>query len=89
MGLKYYADMNDAPVTDLLRQANIKTKNHLMDFSGSSWQDFPDTGRSTGAYIIFYQGGTIDHDTHVPGPVAQVLLGLLPYLVSGKVHLHS
>ena len=32
MGLKYYADLNDAPVTDLLRQANIKTKNHLMDF---------------------------------------------------------
>ena len=32
LGLKYYADLNDAPVTDLLRQANIKTKNHLMDF---------------------------------------------------------
>ena len=25
-GLKYYADLNDAPVTDLLRQANIKTR---------------------------------------------------------------
>ena len=47
--LKYYADLNYAPVTDLLRQANIKTKNHLMDFSDSSWQDCPDTGRSTGA----------------------------------------
>ena len=34
--MKYYADHNDAPVTDLLMQANIKTKNHLMDFSGSS-----------------------------------------------------
>ena len=34
--LKYYADLNDAPVTDLLRQASIKTKNHLMDFSDSS-----------------------------------------------------
>ena len=32
LGLKYYADLNDAPVTDLLRQANIKTKNHLMAF---------------------------------------------------------
>ena len=32
LGLKYYADLNDAPVTDLLRQDNIKTKNHLMDF---------------------------------------------------------
>ena len=71
LGLKYYADLNDSPVTDLLRQANINTKNHLMAFSDSSWKDFPDTGRITGAYIIFYQGGTIDHGTHVPGPVSQ------------------
>ena len=71
MGLKYYVDMNDAPVTDLLRQASIKTENHLMGFAYSSWQYFPDTGRSTVAYIIFYQGGPIDHGTYVPGPVAQ------------------
>ena len=44
LGLKYYSDLNDAPVTDLLRQANIKTKNNLMDFYDSSWQDCPDTG---------------------------------------------
>ena len=31
----------------------------------------PDTGRSTGAYIIYYQSGPIDHSTHVPGPVSQ------------------
>ena len=37
--LKYYAYLNDALVTDLLRKASIKTKNHLMDFSDSSWQD--------------------------------------------------
>ena len=55
----------------ILRQANIKTKNHLIDFSDSSWQDCPDTGRSTGEYIILYQGGPIDHGTHVPGPVTQ------------------
>ena len=71
LGLKYYAALNDAPVTDLLRQANIKTKNNLMAFSDSSWQDCPDTGRSTGAYIIFYQGVPIDHGTHVTVPVAQ------------------
>ena len=63
--------MNDAPLSDLLIQANIKTKNQLMVFSGSSWKYFPDTVRSTGAYIIFYQGGTFDHGTHVPGPVTQ------------------
>ena len=42
-----------------------------MAFSDSSWQDCTETGISTGAYIIFYQGGPIDHGTHVPGPVAQ------------------
>ena len=62
--------MNDAPGTDILRQSNIKTKNHLMDFSDSSLQYCPDTERSTGAYIIFYQGGPIDHGTHVRVPVA-------------------
>ena len=36
LGLKYDADMNDAPVTYLLRQASIKTENHLMDFYDSS-----------------------------------------------------
>ena len=71
MGLKYYADLNDAPVTDLLKQANIKTNNHLVAFSDLSWQDFPDTRKSTGAYIILYQGVPIDHGKHVPGPVAQ------------------
>ena len=42
-----------------------------MAFSDSGWKSFPDTGRSTGAYIIFYQVGPIYHGTHVPGPVAQ------------------
>ena len=42
-----------------------------MDFYYSSWKYFPDTDRSTGEYIIFYQGGTIYHGTHVPGPVSQ------------------
>ena len=42
-----------------------------MDFFDSSWQYCPDTGRITGTYIIFYRGGSIDHVTRVPVPVAQ------------------
>ena len=38
-----------------------------MEFSDSSWQDFPYTGISTGAYMIFYQGVKIDHGAYVPG----------------------
>ena len=63
--------MNDAPVYDLLRQAIIKTDNHLIAFSDYICQYCTDTVISTGVYIIFYQGGIIDHDTHVPGPVAK------------------
>ena len=71
MSLKYYADINDTPVTDMLRQASIKTDNHLMAFPDYIWQYCPYTGRITEAYIIFYQGEPIDHGTYVPGPVAQ------------------
>ena len=63
--------MNDAPVSYLLRQDSIKTNNQLMDLYDSSWQDFPDTGRSTRGYTTFYQGGAIDNHKHVPRPVAQ------------------
>ena len=47
LGLKYYSDTNDAPVSGILRQAIINTENQLMASSDSSWKDFPDTGIST------------------------------------------
>ena len=62
--------MNDALVSDLLRQASIMTENQLMDFYDSIRQGCPDSGIITGAYITFYQGGPIDHGTHVPRTVA-------------------
>ena len=68
---KYNADQNDAHVSDLLRQSNNKTENHLLAFSDFSWQFFSETGINTGAYIIFYQDGPIDHGTNVPGLVVQ------------------
>ena len=64
MVLKYYADIKDI-------QADIKTEKKLTALSDSSWQDYLDTVRSTGAYMIFYQVRPIDHDTHVTIPVAQ------------------
>ena len=42
-----------------------------MAFSDSIWKDCSDNGRIKVAYIIFYQGGKIEHGTHVPVPVAQ------------------
>ena len=71
MVLKYYSDIKYAPLSDLLRQASIKNENQLMDLSDSSWKDCSDIGRSTGAYIIFYQGGTINHGKFFTGTVDQ------------------
>ena len=66
--LKYYAKIEDKHLSDLLINPSIKTDNQLVMLSDSRLQDFTDTGRSIGAYIVFDQGGHIDHCTHVPGP---------------------
>ena len=71
MGLKCYADMKDASLYELLIQDIIETENQLMVFSDYRCQYCPDTGRSIGAYITFYQGGPIYHATHVPATVSQ------------------
>ena len=41
-----------------------------MVFYDSICQYCPDTGIVTREYMVFYQGGPIDHCTHLPGPVA-------------------
>ena len=70
LGLKYYTNINDAPVSGLLRQASIKTENHMMDFSDFICQDCTDTGRSTGSFIIFIKVGQLNM-AHVSGPYYQ------------------
>ena len=62
--------MKDEALSDLLRQANIKTDNKLMVLSDYSWKGCPYTVSSTGAYIIFYRGGPIDNGKKFPGPVS-------------------
>ena len=69
--LKYYANIEDANISDLFIKASIKTDNQFMVLSDSIWQDCTDTGRSKEAYIVFYQGLTIDNFTHLLGAVYQ------------------
>ena len=54
-----------------MRYARINTENQLIVLSDSRWHYFPDTGRITRGYILFYKGGPIDHCTHVMGLVSQ------------------
>ena len=70
LGLNYYADIKDAPVSDMLIHTSYKTEKKLTDLYDCSWQDCPETGRSTGAYIVFYQGGKVDYGTQFPVSVS-------------------
>jgi hypothetical protein len=70
LGLKYYSDLARAPLQRILTESRVEATRNLVTFSDSSWQDCPDTGRSTACYTVTYMGGVIDHSTHVPGIVA-------------------
>ena len=69
--LRYYTKIDDATISDLLAQASTNNENQLTVFSDSNEQDCTDNGRSTGAYILFYQVVPIDNFTHVPVTVSQ------------------
>jgi hypothetical protein len=70
-GTTYYANVVDAPVSKLIYNQNIDpTTSAFYAFADSSWQDCPDTGRSTGGYYIFFQGGIVDAAMTFPVPVS-------------------
>ena len=71
LGLGYYANIEYAPLSDLLIQAIINIENLLMVFHDYICQNCLYTGRSTGEYIVFYQVVRIDHWTHVTSKVDQ------------------
>ena len=69
-GLKFFSDLKKSHVYKLLNSNNIKTtEDSVIIFSDSSWNDCIDTGRSTGVYISFNQGGPADYGSHIPVPV--------------------
>jgi len=69
-GTKFYSDFARSPIHEMLRKNNITFEGALFLMTDSSWQDCVDTGRSTGGYLIFYQGGVIDASSNMPDPIA-------------------
>jgi hypothetical protein len=67
--LKYYHDVTQSPVYQIARSQNIPQA-EILAFSDASWQDCPDTGRSTAGELVFCQGGIIHAKSHVPVPIA-------------------
>jgi len=70
LGLRFFSDINMSPVTRFLSSNRISLDNPLITFSDSSWNDYIDTGRSTGCFMIIYMGGVVEHSINVPDPVA-------------------
>ena len=66
IGIKYYVDWKSSPIYDTLKQNDISMGHWLLGLYHSSWEDFPDTGWSTGAYILFRQGRVVDYSSFVP-----------------------
>jgi hypothetical protein len=67
--IKFYADIKESPIYEICKKNNIEMT-PILGFSDASWQDCPDTGRSTTGYKIFVQGGIIDANSSMPIPVA-------------------
>jgi hypothetical protein len=71
VGITYYSDVLDSPLARLLHANNLNPMHAVfVAFGDSSWQDCVDSGRSTGAYHIFNQGGIVDSAMTFPVPVA-------------------
>ena len=69
LAIKYYAKVEDSPIHDILIR-NKLTNTEIVGFTDSSWQDCPDTGRSTCGFKIFICGGIVEAQSTMPVPVA-------------------
>jgi hypothetical protein len=67
--LKFYPDGTSNPIYDICIHHRIPYTD-LTVFSDASWQDCPDTGRSTVGYMIFYNGALIEANSTMPTPIA-------------------
>ena len=68
-GIRIYANVKESPAHQICIRHKIEPTS-IIGFSDTSWQDCPDTGRSTCGYKIFVQGGIIDAQSTMPVPVA-------------------
>ena len=83
-GIRYYHEYEKSPIYKLCQNNNIPiSKNGQVTFSDASWQDCPDTGRSTGGRATTVNGGIVDHASQVPVPIA-MSTGEAEYLAAGN-----
>ena len=69
LAIKFYPNKSGTPIHQILQTARVPISD-LVVFTDASWQDCPDTGRSTVGHLIFYNGALIDANSSMPSPVA-------------------
>ena len=72
-GTMFHSPQSQPPIYDLVKRSHpeFDFKSHpLLLFTDSSWQDCPDTSRSTGCYHIYLHGSLVDSASFVPIPIA-------------------
>ena len=70
-GVTFYSGVTRSPIYQLVKEnTDANPDAPIIMFTDSSWQDYPDTGRSTRCYQIYQQGGIVDAASFVPNPVA-------------------
>jgi hypothetical protein len=69
-GITFYSETLESPIARLLFEQGIESPSPCFTFADSSWQDCPDTGRSTAGFHVFVQGGVVESASHLPDPVA-------------------
>jgi hypothetical protein len=71
-GIKFYSNMTESPLHHYLISSKNETHrlSPIICFADASFQDCPDTSRSTGGYLIFVQGGVVDVTSMMPQLIA-------------------
>ena len=72
-GTKFYSPDADPPIYARIREIYPDFDFSLYPillFTNSSWQDCPDTSRSTGCYCTYVHGSLVDSASFVPSPIA-------------------
>ena len=73
MGIRFYSPDEQPAIHRLVHSVEPTfdfTMNPVIVFTDSSWQDCPDTSRSTGCYLIYLFGSLVDAASFVPNPIA-------------------
>jgi hypothetical protein len=69
LGFTKYPATTKSPIYPLSQDNNITPSRNMFTLCDSRWDDNRDTLRSTGGFLIFYQGGVVHHLSNMSEPV--------------------